>query len=162
MEIKYIFSRFTSIWGNTWEKDFNLDPKGVANEWADALAGLSRRAIDKGIKSAREHEKYTDFPPKVGAFLKLCQGIDIAAGPRINIIQASEFANKRVQRLYPYKTKEMHHFVNDVYEHLRDRMYNTQNEHCDFAKCAVDDCYHFQIFDSARLAPWLCVKHEGN
>jgi len=137
-----------------------VDADAVADEWEDTLQDVSNAAIEKAIKKARI--SFPTWPPTPGEFFILCQGLEIAAMPRITITQASEIANKRIQRLFPYKNKKMHFFVNDVYEYLRDKIYQTQNEHWDFAKCAIEDCYHFQLFDSARLTPWLCVKHEGN
>lgn len=160
IDIEYLFKRFSRIWDEAWDKKFTADPSGVADEWEDTLAGITDAAIDKGIKKARE--SFPTWPPRPGEFLKLCQGFEVGVMPRIVITHAADIANKRLQRLYEYKTKAMHFLVNDIYTDLRDKIYHTQNEFCDFAICATNDCNHYAIFDTARLTPWSCVKHGSD
>jgi hypothetical protein len=72
--ITWLFERFSIIWGQKWDKPHDDKPEAIAEEWTDALAGLSRQAIKRGLAKARQT---LTWPPTIAEFLQACQGVDI-------------------------------------------------------------------------------------
>ncbi len=137
------------------------DVVGLAEEWLDALQDISRKELEIAIRKARED--HPTWPPRVGEFLKICKGLVINNPERrrkIEMSQAAEIANKRVQRLHPYNIQAMHFCVTEIYNALRDKIFNSQNELWDFSICSTEECLKFKIFDSAQLEPWQCDDHS--
>jgi hypothetical protein len=46
----------------------------MAEEWTDALAGLSRQAIKQGLAKTRQA---LTWPPTIAEFLQACQGVEV-------------------------------------------------------------------------------------
>lgn len=160
-DIEYLFIRFSHIYGSAWDKELINDVVGMAEEWLDALQGVSRKELEIAIRKARED--HPTWPPKVGEFLKICKNLVITNPEqrrKIEIAQAAIIANKRIQRLYPYSTQEMHFCATEIYNHLRDKIFSSQNELWDFSMCSTAGCLKFKIFYSAQLEAWQCDDHS--
>lgn len=150
--------RFSRIYGNAWDKDFDNNSDGLAEEWLDTLCDITRKELEGAIRKCREVNP--TWPPKPGEFLKLCQGIEAPVQFRIPLAQAAEIANKRVQRLYPFTSKEAYFRIAEIYEALTQTIFRQQNENCDFAVCSVDGCQKFHVFDNGLFFAWQCDEHN--
>lgn len=146
------------IWGDKWDKRYNDNAELIADEWTDALVGYSRQAIKQGLAKARQT---LAWPPTIAEFIQLCQGTTLPDSKLISLEKAGLSAIATIKKHFPwgFKNKAEYFMQNDIINYLTGRIYATQDVHCDFAKCAVDDCYHFEIFDKPYLAEWLCVQH---
>jgi hypothetical protein len=72
--IEILFERFSLIWGNKWDTIEAKHPELIADEWREALAGLSRQAIKQGLSKTRQT---LTWPPTIAEFLQACQGVEI-------------------------------------------------------------------------------------
>lgn len=72
--IETLFNRFSIVWGNKWTSIEQKNPELIANEWREALAGLSRQAIQQGLSKTRQS---LAWPPTIAEFLQACQGAEI-------------------------------------------------------------------------------------
>lgn len=145
------------IWGAKWDKQYNEKTELLAEQWAEALADLNMPTMKEGLSKARLS---LQWPPSIAEFIQLCRGNEIVI-EGFTPAKAAELADKKVKRLVPKNYDEVTK-VREIFKDLECKIYTTKSELCDFVICATDKCYHYTILDSARLAPWLCVKHEEN
>ncbi len=65
-----LFARFARIWPRAWAKTLRAaDRDGMADEWAQGLAGLTGNEIAHGIGKARAE---CQWPPSIAEFRALC------------------------------------------------------------------------------------------
>ena len=72
--IARLFDRFSIIWGQKWDRQVEKNPELLADEWSEALAGLSHQAIKHGLTKTRQTLMW---PPTIAEFLQACQGVEI-------------------------------------------------------------------------------------
>lgn len=65
-----LFARFARIWPQSWAKTLRVANRdGMADEWAQGLAGLTGNEIAHGIGKARAE---CQWPPSIAEFRALC------------------------------------------------------------------------------------------
>lgn len=67
--IDYLFERFTFIWDRKWTDKIDGIEKQKREIWANAIAGMTRKQIDFGIKNA---SRTLIWPAEIPEFIKLC------------------------------------------------------------------------------------------
>lgn len=145
------------IWGAKWDKQYNEKTELLAEQWAEALADINMPTMKEGLSKARLS---LQWPPTIAEFISLCRGNEIVTDSFTHD-KSAEMAEKKLRRLIAKNYDEVT-MTRAIFNDLEHKIFTTKSELCDFAVCAIDKCYHYAIFDSAQLTPWLCVKHEGN
>lgn len=67
--INYLFDKFSIIWDRKWADKIDGVEAKKREVWGNAIAGMTRKQIDIGIKNA---SRQLIWPPEIAEFIKLC------------------------------------------------------------------------------------------
>lgn len=126
-------------------------------KWSWAFAGKSREELQQALNKAIMN---FSKPPEIADFNKLLPE-SIAMPEGWTHAKAGEIAEKKLKRLVPVKYAEVE-MLQFIFRDLEKMIFETRKEHCDFAVCAVDNCYHYEIFGNPYFGAWRCIKHMSN
>lgn len=76
----YLFDKFTIIWDRKWTDKIDGVEAQKKEVWENAIAGMSRKQLDMGIKNAT---RQLIWPPEIPEFIKLCTNETVKTEPTV-------------------------------------------------------------------------------
>ncbi|PMQ04188.1 hypothetical protein DyAD56_15985 [Dyella sp. AD56] len=93
--------KMAHMFGNTWTKQYGVDPAGnAADTWSAALAGVTPAQIALGLQAALA--RGLEWPPSAPRFRAMCMGIPSIASVRHDMGHLGEFITPFVRQFWTY------------------------------------------------------------